>query len=155
MTIPYPVLSDMTTYSASFWIKDFSQGVLFSGIGGYADYHRPRLYVTDSQKVEFNTRNYYTGKQYQFSYDCTSIMSSEWHQIVVSCNNGNNTLFVDGKKVEEIKSSAEKSPAPKFNIGGNSNGAISTFMGMKVDNVSFYDVCLTEDNVKYMYDNKL
>lgn len=155
MTIPYPVLSDMTTYSASFWIKDFSQGVLFSGIGGYSDYHRPRLYVTDSQKVEFNTRNYYTGKQYQFSYDCTSIMSSEWHQIVVSCNNGNNTLFVDGKKVEEIKSSAEKSPAPKFNIGGNSNGTISTFMGMKVDNVSFYDVCLTEDNVKYMYDNKL
>ena len=30
MTIPYPVLSDMTTYSASFWIKDFSQGAIFS-----------------------------------------------------------------------------------------------------------------------------
>ena len=155
MTIPYPVLSEMTTYSASFWVKDFSQGVIFSGIGGYSDYHRPRLYVTDSQNLEFNTRDIYKGNQYQFSYDCTSIMSSAWHQIVVSCNNGNNILFVDGKKVEEIKSSAEKASAPKFNIGGDSGGTISSFMGMKVDNVSFYDVCLTEDNVKYMYENKL
>ena len=155
VTIPYPIFSNLTTYSASFWVKDFSQGVLFSGVGSYSDYYRPRLFVTDSQKFEFNTRNTYYGNQYQFSYDCTSILSSSWHQIVVSCNNGNNSLFIDGKKVEEIRASAEKSSAPKFNIGGNADGSFSIFMGMKIDNVSFYDVCLTEDNVKYMYDNLL
>ena len=82
-------------------------------------------------------------------------MSSSWHQIVVSCNNGNNSLFIDGKKVEEIKSSTDKSSAPKLYIGGDCDGILASFMGMKIDNVSFYDVCLTEDNVKYMYDNLL
>ena len=98
-------------------MKDFSQGAIFSGIGSYLDYHRPRLYVTDSQKFEFNIRNYYTGNQYQFSYDCTPIMSSAWHHVVVSTENGLNTLYVDGVKVDAISSVAEGSNATKINIG--------------------------------------
>lgn len=156
VNIPYPIFSGMASYTASFWVKDFSQGAIFSGTGVSEIDQRPRLIVTDSQKFQFDVQYSYSGKDYRFSYDCTPIMSSAWHHIVVSSDNGENTLYIDGSKVEMVSTYFYKgSNTPKFNLGGNCDGSLSTFMTMKVDNVSFYDVCLTEDNVKYMYDNKL
>ena len=119
MSIPYNVFKSLKKYSVSFWVKDFSQGVIFSGIGASSDFCRPRLYVKDSQRFEFNTINYYSGGSYQFSYDCTSIMSSAWHHVVVSTENGLNTLYVDGAKVDAISSNTDGSNATKIDIGGN------------------------------------
>lgn len=153
--VPYPILNGLEEYSASMWIKDFSQGCLFSMMGVSLDYQRPRLLITDSQKFEFDTKTHDSGSRYIFQYDATSIMSSVWHHIVVSTHKGVNTLYVDGVKVDELSTYYNQLDATKLYIGGDCDGNLASFMGMKVDNVSFYDVCLTEDNVKYMYENKL
>lgn len=153
--IPYPIFNGLKEYSASMWIKDFSQGCLFSMMGVDNASCRPRLLVTDAQKFEFNTEIYSSSPKYTFAYDCTPIMSSSWHHIVVSTRNGLNTLYVDGVKVDEISAYFNQANTTKLYIGGDCDGILASFMGMKIDNVSFYDVCLTEDNVKYMYDNLL
>lgn len=149
VSIPYNVLKALSKYSVSLWIKDFSQGVIFSSEGGQGI---PYLYVRDTQRfMLFN--NYYSGDldAYTFAYDCTSIMSSEWHHLAVSSNDGLMTLYVDGVKVDAIKAGYTTSNSTKISIGGPSS---SSYMTMKVDNVRFYQRVLSDSEVKDIYNDE-
>lgn len=153
MTIPYNVLKALAKYSVSLWIKDFSQGLIFCADGGNG---LPYLYVRDNQKfllynwaASFDSRN-----QCTFSYDCTPVMSSEWRHLVVTANNDKMILYMDGARVDAISHSYSTSSASKMTIGGLYENTAS-YMTMKIDNVMFFDYCLTDSEVKYIYNNKL
>lgn len=155
VNIPYPILSKQTTLSVSFWIKDFSQGAIFTSNGSSYGLCSPRLVVTDSQKFEFYTHNYYAnnGTDHRFVYDCTSIMSNEWHHIVVTADNGVNSLYLDGQKMDSMKAISGANTSTKVYIGGNVEGFLGTYVSMKIDNLAFYDECLSDREVKYIYQN--
>ena len=152
MTIPYNVLKALAKYSVSLWIKDFSQGLIFCADGGNG---LPYLYVRDNQKfllynwaASFDCRN-----QCTFSYDCTPVMSSEWHHLVVTSNNDKMILYMDGARVDAISHSYSTSSASKMTIGGLYEDTAS-YMTMKVDNVRFYQRVLSDEEVKEIYDDE-
>ena len=153
MTIPYNVLKALAKYSVSFWIKDFSQGVVFAAEGGN---DLPYLYVRDNQKFMLFNDSYsskYNPDYYTFAYDCTSIMSSQWHHVAISSSNGAMVLYVDGVKVDSIKSEYDLSSSTKMNIGGMDYDT-GSYMTMKIDNVRFYQRVLSDTEVKEIYNDE-
>lgn len=151
VSIPYNVFKALAKYSVSLWIKDFSQGIIFSAEGGNG---LPYLYVRDTQQFMLhNTSAYYYPSEYTFAYDCTSIMSSEWHHIIVSSNNGAMVLYVDGIKIDSIKASYVVSTATKMTVGGFDHDK-SSYTTMKVDNVRFYQRVLSDSEVKEIYEDE-
>lgn len=152
VTIPYNVLKARAKYTVSLWMKDFSQGIVFSAEGGNS---LPCLYVTDTQKFMLYN-DYYTyvrESEYTFAYDCTSIMSSDWHHIVVSSNDGAMVLYVDGVKVDSLKADYDTSDSSRIIIGGLDH-TTSSYMTMKVDNVRFYQRVLSDSEVKEIYNDE-
>lgn len=152
VTIPYNVLKSRAKYTVSLWMKDFSQGIVFASEGGNS---LPYLYVTDTQKFLLYN-DYYTyvrESEYTFAYDCTSIMSSDWHHIVVSSNDGAMVLYVDGAKVDTLKADYDTSDSSRITIGGLDHNT-SSYMTMKVDNVRFYQRVLSDSEVKEIYNDE-
>ena len=152
VNIPYPLLNGQDSYSFSIWIKDFSQGIVFSSEGGE---DIPYLYVRDNQRFMLYNNYYGYYDNYTFAYDCTSIMSSAWHHIAVSSYDGVTSLYIDGRKVDSLDQNYSTSTCTKVYIGGNADGRYDNYMTMKIDNVMFFDYCLTDAEVKYIYQNKL
>lgn len=152
VTIPYNVLKARSKYTVSLWMKDFSQGIVFAAEGGSS---LPYLYVTDTQKfMLYNDYYSYTSlSYYTFAYDCTSIMSSEWHHVTVSSNDGAMVLYVDGVKVDSIKANYDTSDSSRITIGGFDR-TTSSYMTMKVDNVRFYQRVLSDSEVKEIYNDE-
>ncbi len=152
MSIPYNVLRALSKYSVSLWIKDFSQGVVFSAEGGN---DCPYLYVRDSQKFML-ANHWYINEHadwFTFAYDCTSIMSGDWHHIAVSSSDGKMVLYVDGTKVDTIKTEYTPSTSTKMSIGGL-DYETQSYMTMKVDNVRFYQRTLSDSEIKKIYDDE-
>lgn len=156
VSIPYNVFKSLLKYSISFWIKDFSQGLVISPNGSSLGLCGPRFLVTDGQQFEFYTDNYFynNGTGHRFVYDCTSIMSSEWHHVAVTSLNGLNSLYVDGSKVDAINVNSGASNGTKVYIGGNLDGILNSFMTMKIDNVRFYQRAISDDEVQKIYDDE-
>jgi len=150
VSIPYNVLKALSKYSVSLWIKDFSQGIVFSSEGGE---DIPYLYVRDNQRFMLYNNYYGYYDNYTFAYDCTSIMSSAWHHIAVSSYDGLMTLYVDGTKVDAISANYSTSNSTKMTIGGLSNLS-SSYMTMKVDNVRFYQRVLSDSEIKEIYNDE-
>ena len=154
VNIPYDLFKGLDQYSFSAWVKDFSQGIIFSAEGGNG---LPYLYVQDTQKFLLYNHRYtdYSLSSYTFAYDCTSIMSSAWHHLAVVSYGGDMSLYIDGQKRDTMKEQYDLSTATKVYIGGNADGRYVNYMSMKIDNVMFFDYSLKDDEVKYIYQNKL
>ena len=154
VNIPYALLAGLEQYTFSIWIKDFSQGVVFSAEGGN---DCPYLYVRDSQKFML-ANHWYINEHadwFTFSYDCTNIMSSQWHHIAITSDKGSICLYVDGIRQDSLKNEYSVSTCTKVYLGGNADGKYDNYMSMKIDNVMFFDCCLTPAEVCYIYQNKL
>ncbi|MBQ8811134.1 MAG: carboxypeptidase-like regulatory domain-containing protein, partial [Bacteroidales bacterium] len=65
VSIPYNVLKALSKYSVSLWIKDFSQGIVFSSEGGE---DIPYLYVRDNQRFMLYNNYYGYYDNYTFAY---------------------------------------------------------------------------------------
>lgn len=161
VNVPYPFLNGLNEYSVSFWIKDFGMGMVFSAISSdfvRSDY--PRLLVTDSQKFRFYTGydNYDTTPS--FAFDCTPIMASEWHHVVLVVYLYGadliKELYVDGVLIDSAKANRnwDEGITAKINIGGDKNGAYPVAMSAKFDNFRFYECALGRKDVEYLYQNK-
>lgn len=159
MSIPYNAFKNLNKLSVSFWIKDFSIGVIFSAIT--SDYERsdyPRLIATNEGTFRFYTGydNYNTTPP--FVYEYTSIQSSEWHYVAVTMNNDTRTLYVDGVRVDSNKSSAgggNGHMGTKIYIGGNNDNKYNNgYMTMKIDNIRFYQRSLSDSEVKEIYESE-
>lgn len=154
VNIPYDFLNGLEQYSFSAWIKDFSQGMIFSAEG---ENDIPYLNVTDAQGFLLYN-DYYTyvrASEYTFSYDCTSIMSSQWHHLAVTSYKGEICLYINGRKVDSLSPAYDNTSCTKLYIGGNGDGRLANYMSMKIDNVMFFDYCLTSAEVDFIYQYKL
>jgi hypothetical protein len=80
-------------------------------------------------------------------------MSSKWHHLVVTANNDNMILYMDGARVDAISHSYTTSSASKMTIGGLYEDTAS-YMTMKIDNVRFYQRVLSDEEVKEIYDDE-
>lgn len=151
VSIPYNVFAGHTSYSISFWIKDFGKGSIISAIS--SDLVRcdfPRLLAGES-KFSFYTRYDNYDDTEPFIFNLVPILSPDWHHVVVTCQStGSNALkclYVDGKLVDKKSDYAqayvtmhgwEEDIITTVNIGGNRNGAYSIAPSMKIDNIRFY-----------------
>lgn len=154
VNIPYDFFSGLEQYSFTAWIKDFSQGMIFSAEG---ENELPYLFVTDSQRfLLYNDYYSYTSQdKYTFAYDCTSIMSSDWHHLAVTSMKGEMVLYIDGKKYDSLSQPYDMTSCTKIYIGGNADGRLVNYMSMKIDNVMFFDYCLMSSEVDFIYKNRL
>jgi hypothetical protein len=159
MSIPYNAFKNLKKLSVSFWIKDFSIGVIFSAITSdsvRSDY--PRLIATTGGTFRFYTGydNYNTTPA--FVYEYTSIQSSEWHHVTVTMNNNTRTLYIDGVRVDSNESQAGGGngyEGTKILIGGNNDGKYNNdCMTMKIDNIRFYQRSLSDSEVKEIYESE-
>lgn len=160
VNIPYSFMNDVKEYSVSFWIKDFSIGMVFSAISD--DYVRsdyPRLLVTENLQFRFYTGYDNYDNTSPFVFDCTPIMASEWHHIVLVAYPHNQDyvkeLYVDGLLVDANTGYWSEGEASKICIGGDRSGTYSTSISAKFDNFRFYGCALSREDVKYLYNNYL
>lgn len=158
MSIPYNVFKNLNKLSASFWIKDFSIGVIFSAIS--SDYVRsdyPRLIATQSGTFRFYTGYDNYDSTPGFVYEYTSIQSSEWHHVAVTMNGETRTLYIDGVRVDSNKGSVNSGnhESTKILIGGNNEGKYDVdCMTMKIDNIRFYQRCLSDSEIEEIYESE-
>lgn len=158
MSIPYNVFNNLTKLSVSLWIKDFSSGVVFSAISDdYLRSDHPRLVAGDDNKFYFSSGydNYYTTSS--FSYIYTPIQSGEWHHVTVTMNDDTRIFYIDGVRVDSntASSNTNRWKCTKVYIGGDNDGKYkSGFMTMKIDNIRFYQRCITDAEVKEIYNNE-
>lgn len=158
MSIPYNVFNNLTKLSVSFWIKDFSSGIVFSAISD--DYKRsdhPRLFADSDNKFRFYTGydNYDTTPSFAYLY--TSIQSGKWHHVVVTMDDETRILYVDGARVDSNSASCGTNTwkSNKVYIGGNNDGKYTTgAMTMKIDNIRFYQRCISDSEVKQIYNSE-
>lgn len=171
INIPYNVFAGHTSYSMSFWIKDFSIGAIVIAISNeYLRSDFPRFVVTSSNCFRLFTRYDNYDSTVPFSYDLQSIQASGWHHVVVTCeadgdmysNQATRCLYVDGVLVDKDKDSVhayynvygyDEDIITKVQIGGDRNGAYSSSQSMKIDNIRFYLVALSAAEVKGLYQN--
>ena len=155
MLIPYNVFDELTKISVSFWIKDFSTGVVFSAISDdYIRSDHPRLVAGEDNKFCFSSGYDNYGTTPPFSYPYTSIQSGNWHHVVVTMNDDTRYFYVDGARVDSNTASRLTNSwySTKVYIGGNNEGKYkSGFMTMKIDNIRFYQRCITDAEVKEIY----
>lgn len=159
MSIPYNVFKNLNKISASFWIKDFSVGVIFSAIttdSVRSDY--PRLIATTGDTFRFYTGYDNYNSTPSFVYQYTSIQSQKWHHVAVTSNNGVRTLYIDGVRVDANEGYVGGNngyDASKIFIGGNNDGKYdSDCMTMKIDNIRFYQRWLSDDEIKDIYNSE-
>ena len=167
MVIPYNPFKGLGHYSITFWIKDFNVGLIFSAISKDAvrsDF--PRLLSTQQARFRFYTcyDNYDTTEP--FSYSTDGIMASGWHHIAVVCDadggaysyNAKRYLYVDGKLVDSDAGSwtsvSDLGVCTSIHFGGNKNGHYSVASSMKLDNIRFYTISLSKDQVSSIYENE-
>jgi hypothetical protein len=160
INIPYSYMNGLIEYSVSFWIKDFGMGMVFSAIS--SDYVRsdyPRLLITDTQKFRFYTGYDNYDQTLSFGYDCTSIMASEWHHVVLVVYYQDTKiireLYVDGVLIDANEGYWDKGVATKMTIGGDKNESYPMSISAKFDNFRFYGCALSHKDVLYLYNNNL
>lgn len=163
LTIPYALPSAQQEYSVAFWIKDFTNGVVFcSTSSDYVRSYYPRLVITDDQLFRFYTAYDNYDHTEPFNFSCASMMSSQWCHVAVTCKKSQNdnskvirTLYVNGKAVDSQEYYWSEGNSPSMQIGGNCNGEYSKTFSGKLDNFRIYTVCLETKNVAYLYNNGL
>ena len=145
-----------TNYSLSMWVKDFGAGcVVKTKKSSYVT--NPTLCITEDMKLQYYTgqSNYDTAKKI-FSADMSNYQSGQWVMVTivtefVKNNQVNSTLYINGRRADagtSYISSANGGTA--MEIGGTMpNGAWSS--SMKIDNLRFYSVTLTDEEVMDIY----
>ena len=173
INIPYNMFAGRVEYTFSFWIKDFTGGMIMGAVSSeYVRSDFPRLIITTGGLGRFYTcyDNYNTTEA--FEYDFTTLMSSGWHHIVLTSASADEwdkrkitkSLFIDGVLVSSLSGYADRYYSvhgydediiKKVHIGGDRDGVYDIAPSMKLDNVRFYIRPLTASEVKVLFVNKL
>lgn len=151
VNIPDALHSDSTNVTVAFWIKDFSQGNIFTSLISSESTGTPTLYVNEEDKLCYKHRNNpYAGTVCVFANNLVPYQSSGWHHLVCTSSKSTRvaTLFIDGVQIDAQSTSQEKISAMKMQIGGL--GADP----MCIDNVRIYDRCLSIQEIKMLYTDK-
>ena len=137
-----------SVFSIAFWIKDFGSGNLFKLYKendyyvNFCVFHNNHQFGLYSEKRRSGTSP--TKNTFKFNVSANDLLSSGWHHIAVSVNEGNMQLFIDGDLVEQSNG---------YYLRGNTK----VYFGaggpvMKLDNVRIYNnYVLSPDEVKQIY----
>lgn len=168
VSIPHGLLNNLKDYSVTLWIKDFSEGVLISSahpMYNNINHDYPRLVATDNGSFQFVCCFDKTAGEglEKFAYNFKSITNDGWHHIAVtSASLGKNTsdvilkLYVDGQLTESLEEVPwESCGYREMTIGGNKNGAYSSAITAKFDNIGFYNITLTDSDILAIFNDRL
>lgn len=168
LEIPDNPFANRPEYTVSFWIKDFRDGIVFSGIGAYVnrDLNFPQL-VCSGGRFEYYSYEGWMSDMQVFSYAASALQDGKWHLLSFTCVNerlnGENywtvRLYVDGKLIEtSIGSYYASSDAKPSRIQFGCYGMTHWLYGnvyatsMKLDNIRFYDRTLNANDVRAIYE---
>ena len=138
------------------WVKDFGTGcIVKTKKSTYVT--NPTLCITEDMKLQYYTgqSNYDSAKK-TFSADMSNYQSGQWVMVTivtefVKSNQVNSILYINGRRADagtSYISSANGGTA--MEIGGTMpNGSWSS--AMKIDNLRFYSVTLTDEEVMDIY----
>jgi len=158
VNIPINFFKGLNSYSFSLWIKDFGQGVLIAAVSSEnLSSSCPRLVAGQNGNFYFYT--YHAVNSFPYKYNL--IQDGKWHMITVVYEHikyatSENKLYVDGRLVSTQEETSYSYSTPQIQIGGNCNGLYnSNSSSMLVDEVRFYNRCLTDSDIKYLYQQEL
>lgn len=144
--IPYKIFNGRTAYSVNLWIKDFGSGTIFSSTNASSNITGPSLFAQEDGTFNFRV-GYYESHSINFSYKYKAIQDGYWHMItLVLRNNKNADLYIDGMKVDTGASYYIETDGINLQFGGTSS--------LKLDNVRFYAMDLTADEVLDIYNSE-
>lgn len=143
MSIPYNPWKNISNYSATMWVKDFSYGSFLKIEGGS---YNPRFNFYYDEEGFFKIRIYdgYYGEG-TFTYDAKSLIDGNWHMIAITREVNLCELYVDGVLVanKEI-SDYTTSEDPSMVIDNH----------MYFDNLRLYNRKLKASEMKEIYDSE-
>ena len=149
-----------SVFSISFWVKLKSTAVALAGIGTYASNQTCTFYITSTQfqVIGYNNDNYWA---YDFPLDT-------WVHACVTYNGGgfttlgNTRLYINGVEASGTKttylaggattSTTIAFPSPCNLYMGRMQGGSPNYASCSESNLKLYDVALTADEVKLLYD---
>ena len=150
VSIGYAPLDEKNNYSVSLWVKNFMAGSLIRTPKGSSRYDlAPSLKMAESSKLVFVTgNNNYSGQQCTFTTDMSAYQSEQWVMLTVVCepygNNTKCTLYVNGKRADSVT-------CGNYDAGGATSMTLGGDDPLTIDNVRFYSVTLSDDEVAEIY----
>ena len=163
MNIPYNLFNGLSTFSVSFWIKDFGPGCIFAAQNSNSNnyyYDVPYFSANQNGKFFINGGDYSNARiQFSYNYQNQGIQSGNWHHIVITLFSGTVKLYVDGSLVDQASMYyhvASNNNCSKIVFGSNKTGEGYTVSNnMKLDNIRFYNRAITNIEVQTIYNNEL
>lgn len=146
--IPYKPFAGRTAYSICLWIKDFGTGTIFSSTNSSSRTTGPSLFALEDGTLQFRVGdgNY---SLISFSYKYKPLQDGNWHMItLVMKSSGASDLYIDGMKVDTGACASTYRDTDGINIqfGGSSS--------MKLDNIRFYAMSLTAEEILEIYNSE-
>lgn len=146
----------ISDYSICFWIKDFGQGQIFSGMStGYLECYPYLFFKNDAFNIEISTSGsgYYT-YIIPFEKGASQFQDGKWHHIAYVTKENMHELYIDGEYFGGTNPSAiylQYITMNPFHFGGNAEQTNRTATSMKLDNIRFYSRSLSTSDVKLIY----
>lgn len=145
--IPYMPFANRTALSISFWVKDFGNGTLFNSYSGDVTYG-PALIAKEGGNLQFLGGYYFGNTEIDFSYKFKALQDGQWHMICSTMSsNGTVNLYIDGIK-------ADTGHSAYTNFEGNSIKFGGDLSSMYIDNIRFYGIDLTLEEVREIYNSE-
>lgn len=155
LSIPYNPTADSTSFSMSFWLKDFTPGNIVVAANEYGSPAALTFTAMEKERqFKFLTSPNSSGECVFTNYDYSAIQSDKWAHIVVTFDGVETNdvrLYVNGTLVDKsVSYSSYGSTAIKFLIGDNTGGIVN----FKFDNYRLYSRCLMPEEVKIIYNEE-
>lgn len=143
MNIPYNPFKNISNYTATMWVKDFSYGS-FLKIESSSTNPRFEFYYDEDGFFKFRLSPYSSGMG-TFTYDAKSLIDGNWHMIAITRAEGLCELYVDGSLVANKELySYSTSVEPSIIIDNH----------MYFDNLRFYNRKLNASEFKEIYNSE-
>lgn len=143
MSIPYNPWKNISNYTATMWVKDFSYGSFLKIESGS---YNPRFEFYYDEDGFFKYRlNPYDSGMGTFAYDAKSLIDGKWHMIAITRAGGLCELYVDGVLVANKE-------VHYNDISEESSIMINNHMYF--DNLRFYNRRLKASEMKEIYDSE-
>lgn len=140
MSIPYNPFKEISNYTATMWVKDFSYGN-FLKIGDNDDSFM--FYYTEDGFFKFRLNSRY--EYGTFDYDAKSLIDGRWHMLAIARIDNLCKLYVDGLLVASKEVNRyEISEYPSILIDNH----------MKFDNLRLYNRAINAKEVKEIYNKE-
>lgn len=168
ISIDYNVFKGLSGYTISMWMKGFQPGMWIAGLkSSNSDADCPLIYWEGTDELYFDSFGItsFTGGMSNPSLKYTfSSIQSEWHHIVIICDKKTiethqRELFIDSHHVHSNEYSVptyrvSDSEPYKVVIGGDADGKYNKGGSFQLDNFRIYSRCLSEKEIKTLFDNK-